>query len=361
MSKKINEMPVRYKTLNGGSNNGLKCERSLDLVFTPGTFTVEIDHTHVNVGLPIDFCGKEHYIVGTLIVTDSGNAGRTQKERAIGQVLMFTDRESKETKIYTRTFVNGEWSEWRSFVYAGMFDKISTTDELLATVTSIVNKTKKIEANLIYGIVQAIEANKVQILTTNDNGGVRDILEIPAATAESAGVMSAVDKRGLEYIKAQGDYNSNKIVNVYKASIAKGNLSSSHTITLAQGEYYVYIKVEDAARLDGVNLTIKGIGTWDFGKKFSIEKGNIANQKITVSTDGEYNLLVSKSSSYEESIDVIITTQPINFLLQENALQRVGALINNYALGMQWKQATTDGGNNLVYSETWHDGRIFAY
>lgn len=141
-------MPVRYRRHDGGHVSDFYFERSLDLIFSPGCFIVEIDHTHVDVGLPIDFCGKEHYIVGTLIVTDSGNAGRTQKERAIGQVLMFTDRESRETRLYSRTFAAGEWSEWRCFTFAGMFDKITTTDELILSVETLVEKMKNTSSDI---------------------------------------------------------------------------------------------------------------------------------------------------------------------------------------------------------------------
>ena len=130
-------MLVRYKCLDDGQGNDFYFERSLDLIFSPGAFLVEIDHTGVKVGLPTEFCGGEHYIVGTLIVTDSGNAGATQKDRITGQVLMFTDRESKDTKLYTRTFVGGEWSEWRGLAFTGMYDSISTTEELVATVKDL--------------------------------------------------------------------------------------------------------------------------------------------------------------------------------------------------------------------------------
>lgn len=157
MSKQINEMPVRYKTLNGGSDYSIKWERSLDLIFSPGTFTVEIDHTHVDVGLPMEFCGDEHYIVGTLVVTDSGTAGTTQKDRVTGQILMFTDRESKETRLYVRTFADETWNVWRSFAYAGMFENVSTTDELIATVEGLVGTTKTTQEHLLTEISRAME------------------------------------------------------------------------------------------------------------------------------------------------------------------------------------------------------------
>ena len=138
-------MSVRYKTLNGGTDNGLKWERSLNLIFTPGTFTVEIDHTSADVGLPVEYCGAEHYIVGTLIVTDCGTIGTIQKNRVIGQILMFSNRESRETRLYARTFASNKWGEWRSLAFTGMYDNISTTDELLSSVDALVNLMKAMQ------------------------------------------------------------------------------------------------------------------------------------------------------------------------------------------------------------------------
>ena len=152
MKKQNEQMPVRYKLLTDGTKNDLKWEHSLNMILTPGCFMVEIDHTNKDVGLPVEYCGSEHYIVGTLIVTDSGTAGKTQKDRTMGQILMFTNRESKDTKVYCRTLVDAKWSEWRSLVETGMFNNISSTEELVATVDELVNTTKNIQETIEYEI-----------------------------------------------------------------------------------------------------------------------------------------------------------------------------------------------------------------
>lgn len=148
MNKQNKQMPVRYKPLGSRQGPDFYFERSLDLIFSPGTFTVEIDHTNANVGLPIKFCGSEHYIVGTLVVTDSGNNGATQRNRITGQILMFTDRENCETMVYVRTFVAGEWNVWRALVMAGMYDNITTTDELVINVNKLVSEYKTLQSEL---------------------------------------------------------------------------------------------------------------------------------------------------------------------------------------------------------------------
>lgn len=268
MAKKINQMAVRFRSLADGDDVAFKWESSLDKILTAGNYAVEIEHYGADVGLPIEGCGTEHSIVGTLVVTDSGALDNKQGDRVMGQVLTFTLRESKETSIYTRTYAGGEWGEWCSLARTGMYDEIANPDELYSTVSSLVSTTKELEENLhasiinynewkgydaelslpnvldddefvkmvksgtilifkntsttwnrfqyaaastaaadvksysnwkelsaaTHSIKQAVDASKVQISTTGENGVVKDILNIAAATPERAGVMSAEDK-----------------------------------------------------------------------------------------------------------------------------------------------------------------------
>ncbi len=197
MTKKINQMAVRFRPLADGEDVAFKWESSLDKILTAGNYAVEIEHYGADVGLPIEGCGTEHSIVGTLVVTDSGALENKQGDRVMGQVLTFTLRESKETSIYTRTYAGGEWGEWCSLARTGMYDEITNADELYSTINSLVSTTKELEDNLIYSIKQAVDAGKVQISTTTENGGVKDVLNITAATTEKAGVMTAADKTKL--------------------------------------------------------------------------------------------------------------------------------------------------------------------
>lgn len=148
MSKKATKAVVKYKPLFADSDSAFKTERSLDTMIFSGSYLVEITHNGADVRLPIEDCGEVHYIVGTLVVTDSGTGGRKQKNRVIGQVLTITLREGKETKLYIRTMVNGEWSVWRALVMAGMYDNITTTDELVISVNKLVSEYKTLQSEL---------------------------------------------------------------------------------------------------------------------------------------------------------------------------------------------------------------------
>lgn len=160
MSKKTKQMPVKYKLQGIGDVGDCLWERSLDMILSPGCYAVEIEHTDTDVGLPFEFCGQEHYIVGTLIVSENGTKGTTQYNRLTGQALVVTLQSCLDTKIYIRSRVNDEWSDWRSFAYTGMYDKISTTDALLSSVEEVVSITKLLQAEFATEVERAKEEEK---------------------------------------------------------------------------------------------------------------------------------------------------------------------------------------------------------
>lgn len=152
MNKKAGKAVVKYKPLFADGDSAFKTERSLDTMIFSGSYLVEITHNGADVGLPIEDCGEVHYIVGTLVVTESGTDGPKQKKRVIGQVLTLTSRENKETKVYSRTFADNRWSEWRSLALTGMYDNIASTDELLSSVDMLVNLMKTMQTYNLGGV-----------------------------------------------------------------------------------------------------------------------------------------------------------------------------------------------------------------
>lgn len=221
MVKRTIKAVVKYKPLSAENDSAFKTERSLDTMTFSGSYLVEITHNGTDVGLPIDDCGEEHYIVGTLVVTDSGTGGRKQKNRVIGQALTITSRQSKNTKVYTRTFAGGEWSQWRSLAVTGMYNNISTPDELLATVESLVTentRAKEVEESVkrtavdLSSLACTADNENVTITGKSMGGEVVNSIKIPAATTEKAGVMSAENKRTLHNIDSRLGFNNETIV-----------------------------------------------------------------------------------------------------------------------------------------------------
>lgn len=130
-------MTVRYRSLTGNSESGIKFERSLDFIFLPGCYQVEICHNGSDVGLPENQCDEEHYVVGNLVVTESGTDGTRQNDRVVGQFLTYTNRDKRKTVAFARSYVNGKWEEWNELLISGAIDEIKTSDDLLALVNKI--------------------------------------------------------------------------------------------------------------------------------------------------------------------------------------------------------------------------------
>ena len=309
MNKQREQMPVRYKQLGSGQGTDFYFERSLDLIFSPGCFTVEIEHTDNDVGLPVEYCGCEHYIVGTLMVTDNDAPTLSQDNRMAGQVLIFTSRNSKETKVYTRTFSDGLWSKWSSLARTGMYDNISTPDELLATVESLVDentRAKKVEEGVkrtavdISSLACTTDYEHVTITGKSMDGEVIHSVEIPSATTEKAGVMSAEDKKQLYSTKPYTFvYNSSSLSNGYvdgnadiytetattalkymAVSVEEGMKCTLTSVRRNNGHMYIIYNANDEkiANFQGTNATV-------ITQEFTIPEGGV---KLAVNCDAAY-------------------------------------------------------------------------
>ena len=131
-----------------------------------GSYIVQLKHAAVNNELPLPACDNEHYIVATLIVTESGSAEKLQKHRVIGQTLILSQCNDGQTGIYYRsqTPVDGEqvWSEWNALLSTGQFNEIAdgntsitldvkdnsvTAQKLSTDVREKVEKTTLLEVN----------------------------------------------------------------------------------------------------------------------------------------------------------------------------------------------------------------------
>ena len=134
----LKQMKIQYKSFVNENALEFKCGCSLDTMFEPGSYTVEIDNMDESVGLPDEKCSDKHYIVGNLIITDNGTKENKQKNRIIGQILTFTSRKNYQTKIYTRTYANSKWSKWSSLVATDVLDNIDTTEDIVSSIAGLV-------------------------------------------------------------------------------------------------------------------------------------------------------------------------------------------------------------------------------
>ncbi len=157
----INKPLIRYRSV-GELKNSWRTANSLDEILNYDHYIVEITHGDDSVSLPIPDCGREHYIVAHLFVTDCGTAGAIQTNRISGQILLLSNCHDNQTKIYTRTHNAGNtpaWSEWTPFLNRVATDKIEDSDDLSAVVESLAEELR----NEIARAADADTANEAQL------------------------------------------------------------------------------------------------------------------------------------------------------------------------------------------------------
>ena len=296
------------------SGNMRWCDAAgLDDMMSAGCYVVQLRHSSENEELPFGYCDDEHYIVAVLIVTESGTDDILQKNRAIGQCLTMTSCDGKETKVFTRLFADGVWSVWRSLAHNGMYDNISTTDELLATVDSLVSentRAKEVEESVkrtavdISSLACTAGNENITITAISMDGEVVHSVEIPVATTENAGVMSAEDKQSIDKMFV----------------VPKNNCY----LTSPTGNKYIvrlYIENKDAARADKLWLR------------------QIANTS-------QNNCLVAFSSDVEAWVPIISFGNRANTKVETN----------NYTVG----GVKAKYGKIAIIAEDWNDAELWG-
>lgn len=214
--------PLRYRPVAEADGKLWRDVGGLDEMKDAGCYIVQLRHGPESNQLPLEPCDDEHYIVATLIVTESGTADMLQKNRMIGQTLIMPDCDDGRTRIFNRTLrtanQNSTWNGWNNIAQTGVDNEITSTEELVASVTELIAETKNIKTNLASEVVRTQEAeaaitkdailsgslnvcqdtDSVTLAYRNIEGTETPEVEIPAATQVTAGVMSAEDKRILD-------------------------------------------------------------------------------------------------------------------------------------------------------------------
>ena len=109
--------PLRYRSVAATDSKPWSYIAGLDKINDVGCYIVELKHGMGNDELPLPDCDQEHYIVGTLIVTESGTE-KLQKNRIVGQTLILPQCCDGNVAIYSRTCnlidKDYKWSHWVS-------------------------------------------------------------------------------------------------------------------------------------------------------------------------------------------------------------------------------------------------------
>ena len=220
------------------------------------------------------------------------------------------------TCVAKRSKQENTWSEWRD-----LESDISTMNKLQTTVDNLVNentRAKEVEKNVkrtavdISSLTCTDGKKNVTITGKSMDGEVVHSVEIPAATTEKAGVMSAEDKKQLYSTKPYTFvYNSSSLSNGY----VDGN-ADTYTETATTALKYMAVSVEE-----GMQCTLTSVRR-NLGYMYIIYDANnnkisayagtnatVITQEFTIPKGG-VKLAVNCDSAYLDSFALSIVGNP---------------------------------------------------
>lgn len=128
---KKNNSTTSYQQLTGDSGNLWHHASGLNDMFVTGCYKVRLSHSDAeSLGIEVDKCGADHYIIGYLFVTESGTDDKLQHDRTVGQTLILTDCNGKSQQRFTRTCRFGKqgasWNAWERYPDTAELKQLAT-------------------------------------------------------------------------------------------------------------------------------------------------------------------------------------------------------------------------------------------
>lgn len=262
MKKRKNQL--LYRSMADKDDTRWSCAAGLDEMCSPGCYLLQLRHNCPGTTLPLPACDEEHYITATLIITESGIDDQLQRNRLIGQTLIMPDCNDGRTRIFNRTLKKGNsnrtWNNWNNIAQSSMDDEITSTEDLIASVTVLMSQTKEIKTDLSSETARTKEAeagitedailsgslivnpntDNVTIAYRNIDGTEISEVDIAAATTEKAGVMSAEDN--IRLMNVQDIYTQKGYLALSTGELAANDSYKSSPFIFVDKESGVSIK-----------------------------------------------------------------------------------------------------------------------
>ena len=285
------EKRLFYRPVGDADNNRWLFAAGLDEMRSAGCYTVQLWHGNGVGELPLPPCDNEHYIVATLIVTESGTAEKLQKNRAIGQTLILSQCNDGQTGIYYRSLapVNGNfvWSEWNALLSAGQFNEIadgSTSITMEVKDNSVT--AQKLSADVRTKVESPLRPLYIAAGAEYNDSGVDKTKTAPWGE-------TVTHKAGHYYLNGLGDISEEQMEKIYVrglfndddyAPLAYGGFNDVRTNLGRAGSYNVSLPsvfltfnntVIETCRLLGKNqysgiVTLKGASSFNGSKKLRV-------------------------------------------------------------------------------------------
>ena len=209
------EKKLFYRPVGDADNNRWLFAAGLDEMRSAGCYTVQLWHGNGVGELPLPPCDNEHYIVATLIVTESGTAEKLQKNRIIGQTLILSQCNDGQTGIYYRSLapVNGDfvWSEWNALLSAGQFNEIadgSTSITMEVKDNSVT--AQKLSADVRIKVESPLRPLYIAAGAEYNDSGADKTKTAPWGE-------TVTHKAGHYYLNGLGDITEEQMVRIYNA------------------------------------------------------------------------------------------------------------------------------------------------
>ena len=314
----------------------------LDEMCSPGCYLLQLRHNCPGTTLPLPACDEEHYITATLIITESGTDDQLQRNRMIGQTLIMPDCNDGRTRIFNRTLKKGNsnrtWNNWNNTAQSSMDDEITSTEDLIASVTELKSQTKEIKTDLSSEAARSKEAeaaitkdailsgslnvdqdtDSVTLAYRNIDGTKVSEVDISAATTDKAGVMSAEDKEKLDELGIEVESFIGKTQSFEASSSSSANIDTN-------------IHVENGLVYEITNNSDKYVVVFVIGNQdvsYSVEIGE--TKKCTFETSG-YLRLYSANLSSSNKISVTVESIGKYEIDLENTRKQVESVSNSVA------------------------------
>lgn len=285
------EKRLFYRPVGDADNNRWLFAAGLDEMRSTGCYTVQLWHGNGVGELPLQPCDNEHYIVATLIVTESGTADKLQKNRAIGQTLILSQCNDGQTGIYYRSLapVNGNfvWSEWNALLSAGQFNEIadgSTSITMEVKDNSVT--AQKLSADVRTKVESPLRPLYIAAGAEYNDSGVDKTKTAPWGE-------TVTHKAGHYYLNGLGDISEEQMEKIYVrglfndddyAPLAYGGFNDVRTNLGRAGSYNASLPsvfltfnntVIETCRLLGRNqysgiVTLKGASSFNGSKKLRV-------------------------------------------------------------------------------------------
>ena len=216
--------PLRCRSVAEDDSMSWREVAGLNEITDVGCYIVQLKHGTGNDELPLPDCDQEHYIVGTLIVTESGTE-KLQKNRVFGQTLILSQCNDGQTGIYYRTLapVDGEqvWSEWNSLLSTGQFNEIADG----STKITLDVKDNSITAQKLSADVRTKVDNPLRPLYIAAGAEYNDSGADKTKTAPWGEAVT--HKSGHYYLNGLGDITEEQMMDIYNEKEA---LNSTHKL-----------------------------------------------------------------------------------------------------------------------------------